>query len=586
MIQHRNPRVRTPAACRLQLSSMRLCQAYIERIKQVQPKINCMAEARFERALREAHEIDELVRRFRHSTASATDADANANANANAFSQAEVQRLESPLLGVPVSVKESIMVEGMVNSAGVWRRRNFRAERDATVVERVKHFGMIPLCTSNIPELTLYWADCQNTVYGRSRNPYDQSRITGASSGGEAGLIGAAGSLLGIGSDIGGSLRSPAHFCGVFAHKPSPYLVSPEGNWPPLKPARLRLFTLGPMSRYASDLRHLLRLMLIDEANSADLAQLEHSHTGRRQPPWDVAEQRGRLLRLLDEPQPFDFGRLKLLYCDYAGCNWLAALVGQRETCVQSEIRAAQQEVLEHFVNKYNCHIEQIDLNKYLKDMFEIWQALLVCGATPDREQAFEENELARLLEIKSFSWEMLKWLLGASCHTKEAILTLAVGLRVPNRRRQAYAYCDKFERLARDFKAELEGKLGENGVLVMPTLPTVAHRHNYALLRAYEARFPCLLNVMQLPATHATVRLSKKHKLPYGLTISSRPYNDHLTIAMAEEIEAAFGGWTLPAGLTSARPNSCKTRRIQANSKGATRQESCESSVKGENNK
>jgi fatty acid amide hydrolase 2 len=507
-----------------QLSAVRLCQLASERIKQCHPYINSMAQERFGEALEEAKRIDRLLDELRSG--------ARAEHELSADERAMVG---SPLLGVPISVKESIQVKGMRNSCGMWDRRSAVADQDAVVVSNVRRFGMVPICTSNVPECTLYWADCQNHVYGRSRNPYDLARITGASSGGEGGLLGSASSWLGIGSDIGGSLRIPAHYCGVYAHKPTPFLVSSEGTYPPMKPARLRLFTLGPMTRYASDLRPLLKCLMLDEANPKQDTYYEHQ-------PRDIGERRQQVLAKLDEQ--VDLSKLKVFYFNF---NETSQLKGKQSVRVQDELMRGQQELLEHLVAKYNSSIEEINLDKYFKQIMITWQCMMKCGGKNVRDGTYEDNEINQQFGIDSLMMEFIKMPLGLSKHTKESLLILSVSAALPSERDKAFALCDKYEQLAKELKDEIEQLLGDNGVLVLPTLPTVALKHNVALVKTSHLRFPSMFNVLQLPVTHATMRLDEAHKLPFGMSIAARPYNDHLTLALAEEIELAFGGWTPP---------------------------------------
>uniref|UniRef100_A0A6G1S4Y9 Fatty-acid amide hydrolase 2 n=1 Tax=Aceria tosichella TaxID=561515 RepID=A0A6G1S4Y9_9ACAR len=511
-----------------QLSSSRLCQLVSERIKQVQPHINCMCQDRFDEALQEAAAIDKLLDEFRSGSRQEAD-----------FSQEERIKLDSPLLGVPISIKESIQVKGMRNSCGLWERRHETAKEDSVAVSLVRRFGLVPICTSNVPECTLYWADCQNPVYGRSRNPYDLSRITGASSGGEGGLLGSGASLLGIGSDIGGSLRIPAHYCGVYSHKPSPFLLSAEGNYPPIKPARLRLFTLGPMSRYASDLRPLFKCLLQDneQLNPKIDIYLEHQ-------PKDIGAKRLELLAKLDEPPP-DLSSIKVYYFKF---NETSQLKGKQSVHVQEELMRGQQEVLEHLVSKFSCPIEELNLDKYLKKTLITWQCLIRCAATKeDRDSAYEDDELKQMIGIDSLLMEFVKMPLGLSKHTKESLLTLIVGSAIPSEREKAFALCERFEKFAQELRDDILQYLNDSSVLIMPTLPTVAHKHNVSLVKTSDIRFPSMFNVLQLPVSHATIRLDETHRLPFGVSIAARPYNDHLTLALAEEIELAFGGWTPP---------------------------------------
>src|SRR5581483_6698799 len=119
------------------------------------------------------------------------------------------------------SVKDSIEVAGTICSAGTLGRRNApRSQSDATVVGRLRAAGVIPLARTNVPDL-LFAFESDNLIYGRTNNPYDPSRTSGGSSGGEAALIAACGSPMGLGSDAAGSVRLPAHFCGIASLKPT-----------------------------------------------------------------------------------------------------------------------------------------------------------------------------------------------------------------------------------------------------------------------------------------------------------------------------------------------------------------------------
>ncbi|KAG8231366.1 hypothetical protein J437_LFUL008915, partial [Ladona fulva] len=108
----------------------------------------------------------------------------------------------------------------MCFTAGLYLRRDIKGTEDAAVVAAIKRAGAIPLALTNVSELCMWW-ESHNTVHGRTYNPYDANRIVGGSSGGEGCLQAAAGSPMGLGSDIGGSIRMPCFFNGIFGHKPS-----------------------------------------------------------------------------------------------------------------------------------------------------------------------------------------------------------------------------------------------------------------------------------------------------------------------------------------------------------------------------
>ena len=134
--------------------------------------------------------------------------------------------------------------------AGLMSRkaRYARAASDAAAVQRLRAAGFIPLGVTNVSELCM-WYESNNKIYGRTRNPYNLDRIVGGSSGGEGSIIGAGASPCGLGSDIGGSIRMPAFFNGVFGHKPSPAIVPNDGQVPLAQGEAARYCTTGPICR-------------------------------------------------------------------------------------------------------------------------------------------------------------------------------------------------------------------------------------------------------------------------------------------------------------------------------------------------
>src|SRR5207249_3699985 len=127
---------------------------------------------------------------------------------------------KGPLHGVPVTIKDAFETAGVISAGGTKGRAAFVPERDATAVARLRGAGAIMLGKTNVPDLSLAF-ETDNLVYGRTSNPYDRSRTPGGSSGGEATLIASGGSPLGLGSDAAGSIRVPAHFCGIAGIKPN-----------------------------------------------------------------------------------------------------------------------------------------------------------------------------------------------------------------------------------------------------------------------------------------------------------------------------------------------------------------------------
>src|SRR3954467_14819670 len=218
------------------LSAREVVEAHAWRLHRCQPRTNALARDRFAPALGEPDAADARI--------------------AAAGDPAGLP----PFLGVPCTIKESIGLRGMPNSAGVVALRDRRAERTAPAAQRLIDAGFIPLGVTNTSELTM-WIESENRVYGRTRNAYDPRRTAGGSSGGEGAAVGSGGSPVGLGSDIGGSIRLPAFFNGVFGHKPSPGLVPNTGQFPSTEGEAARMLTMGPLTRRAEDLMPVVRLI-------------------------------------------------------------------------------------------------------------------------------------------------------------------------------------------------------------------------------------------------------------------------------------------------------------------------------------
>ena len=159
-----------------------------------------------------------------------------------------------PLLGIPMVVKESFDVAGLPTTWGVPQFKNFVPQDDAVMVARVKAAGAVILGKTNVPYLLGDWQS-YNDIYGTTNNPWDLGRTPGGSSGGSSAALAAGFGPLSLGSDIGGSLRVPAHYCGIYAHKPTLNLIPPRGHRPPGMVQRVSdLAVVGPMARSAADL--------------------------------------------------------------------------------------------------------------------------------------------------------------------------------------------------------------------------------------------------------------------------------------------------------------------------------------------
>ncbi|MEV6279226.1 amidase [Nocardia sp. NPDC051832] len=186
-----------------------------------------------------------------------------ARAAARSADQARARGADRPLLGIPVTVKESYDIAGLPTTWGMPQHRNHVPVEDAVQVSRLKGAGAVVLGKTTVP-LGLQDIQSFNEIHGTTNNPWDHTRTAGGSSGGSAAALASGFGALSIGSDLAGSLRTPAHFCGVYAHKPTLGLAAPRGMVAPPGPALpvdLDLAVVGPMARTARDLSLLLDVM-------------------------------------------------------------------------------------------------------------------------------------------------------------------------------------------------------------------------------------------------------------------------------------------------------------------------------------
>ena len=165
-----------------------------------------------------------------------------------------------PLHGIPMTVKESFNVAGLPTTFGNPLWKNNTAAGNAFLVDRLMQAGAVVFGKTNVPYM-LADAQSYNDIYGTTNNPWDPTRSPGGSSGGEAATLAAGLSALGAGSDIAGSLRNPAHYSGVYGHKPTWGLISTRGHAPPGIMTPTDISVVGPMARHAEDLDLALRTL-------------------------------------------------------------------------------------------------------------------------------------------------------------------------------------------------------------------------------------------------------------------------------------------------------------------------------------
>ncbi|XP_068599706.1 fatty-acid amide hydrolase 1 [Brachionichthys hirsutus] len=167
------------------------------------------------------------------------------------------------LYGVPVSIKENTSYKNHDSSCGLVVNVDQPAREDSVVVQVLKKQGAIPFVKTNLPQGLLSF-DCSNPIYGQTVNPHNLGKTPGGSSGGEAALIGGGGSLLGIGSDIGGSVRIPASFCGICGFKPTSGRISSLGQIPSYRGQKSILSSVGPMAKDVDSLALCMEALLCD----------------------------------------------------------------------------------------------------------------------------------------------------------------------------------------------------------------------------------------------------------------------------------------------------------------------------------
>lgn len=228
-------------------TSEKIVQTYINHIKEVNPSINAMIETRFQEAIIEAKKAD----------------------------QEENQPFEKyPLFGIPISVKESFHIKNMKTTGGLIHRQDIISSTDATAVKKLKDAGAIILGKTNTPTLC-FCQETDNKLYGRTNNAWDQTLTAGGSSGGEGALLAVGGAPLGIGSDIGGSIRFPAHFNGTIGFKPGRDQVDAEGHFPNSHPLQKRMLGIGPMGKSVRDMKLMYDIISTNKPKTKQLNEFD-----------------------------------------------------------------------------------------------------------------------------------------------------------------------------------------------------------------------------------------------------------------------------------------------------------------------
>lgn len=464
-----------------EISSEELVELHIERVRAVNPALNAMVQDRFDEARAEARAADARLR----------------------GGEADLP----PLLGVPCTIKECFALHGMPNTSGLVARKGIVSTDDATAVRRLRDAGAIPLGVTNVSELCM-WMESDNRVYGRTGSAYDPGRTAGGSSGGEGALVGAGASPFGLGSDVGGSIRMPAFFNGVFGHKPTGGTVPGSGQYPVATGPALRYLTTGPICRSADDLMPLLRILAGPDGIDS-----------------------GCEARELGEPA--DVSLRELVVHDV------------RETVavpVSSELADAQ-ELAARALSARGARVVRTKLPA-LREGIEIWSAMMEAAGGPTYAEILGNGVAVDPLR------ELGRLALGRSPYTLASIGLAALEnlpKKMPVRRERLVAAGERLRR-------EIVDVLGDRGVMLFAPHARVTTRHGMALVPPLRWGYTAVFNVLELPVTQVPLGLSARG-LPLGVQVVGTHGADHVTIAVAIALSRALGGWTPPARFPLPRP-------------------------------
>ena len=403
------------------------------------------------------------------------------------------------LLGVPFTVKEFFAVRGMPHTGGSLHRRGVYAETDSPIVRNLKNSGAVLLGLTNCPEGGL-WLETDNQVYGRTNNPWDVRRTCGGSSGGEGVAVAIGGSALGVGADIGGSIRFPAAFCGVIGHKPTGGLIPTEGHWPRVGEGELPVLTAGPLVRYVRDVLPALNAML------------------------------GPGEALIDDLRPISELRV------------FAPSIQVYHRVDGAVQRAVARSVAE--LGRHGARTEDLPIRFLLKGL-EGWVHSLLGAGGKTFAQMMNGGRPIRLAR------ELLAAPFGASRHTAPVLTVLLLEKLLGG---MATAQRGPESRL-KTLRRRLEDVLGDNGVLVSPVYPITAPKHGYPFMRPFGFLWSAVFNALHFPSTVVPVG-TDRHGLPLSVQVIGARGADALTVRVAEQLESSFGGWQrMSAGPQGKRP-------------------------------
>jgi fatty acid amide hydrolase 2 len=457
---------------------------FIEQQQKFQPFINAVVEDRYQKALIDADEKQKILK-----------------TNLNL----------PPLFGVPYTMKEMFAVKGMKSTNGSLAQKNNIMSYDSTAVKRLNAAGGILLSTTNVPEAGL-WFETFNLIYGTTNNPHDLTRTCGGSSGGEAAVIASGGAPFGVGSDIGGSIRIPSAFCGIFGHKPSDFTVPLTGHTP-IYPNEAHkhsglsypLTVAGPMAKRAGDLRPLLDILKGPDGVDPNTIQKEFGAP--------ITSWKGKKVFVLPDPSIFLSGSSDKIMID-------------------ATLAAAD------FFKSEGAEIIELPKNIFKKAV-SFWSAR--CEQMESRDLQTTFNPSGKV----TYSKEFAKWAIGKESYTFPLLVAGLIDRTFKNST-QIKNTNEKLRTELSELKSNLNQMLAQENILILPPHPRPAPKHRTPYFRPFDFAYTGIFNALGNPTSAGPVLW--KNNLPAAIQVVAATNFDHVCISAIEAIERSFGGWRLPA--------------------------------------
>ena len=443
------------------VSAVELVETHLARIDEVNPALNAVVQLAAERARAEAVEAD-----------------------------AALARGESlgTLHGVPFTLKDSIDTEGVVTTGGTLGRKDYVPDADATVMARLRAAGAILLGKTNTPELT-FAGETDNLVYGRTNNPFDLSRAPGGSSGGAGAIVCCGGAAFDIGSDTGGSVRGPAHYCGITGIKPNSGRVPRTGHIVPHGLGALDSLTQnGPMARYVEDLALIMPIISGPDWSDPFIMPVP-----------------------LGDPADVDINGLRVCFYTDNGVRTPTAEI-------MATVRGAAAALDDVCASVEEDLPRAIPENPGISDMLRQGDG-----------QAGAHRMLAKYGTTETHEW-MTRQLQKSS----ESILPVGEYTAVLE---QVDAY-----------RSSMLGFMENYDVIICPVSSFAALPHGESMMDKNRAgmNYTATYNITGWPSTVVRGGTSPDG-LPIGVQVVARPWREDVSLAVAQYLEGALGGWQRP---------------------------------------